>query len=91
MLRFTSAATTAADKAEDAPSQQLGAKVITTDGQVAIYTCAAVDIAAGAACRVLPDGTAALTGAGIACQSDYAIGKGQYGYVVYTLPVTAAS
>ena len=45
MLKFTSAVSSAAAQAEDAPSQELGAKLITTDGKVAIYVQASADIA----------------------------------------------
>ena len=91
MLRFTSAAVSGADKAEDTPSQALGAKAVTSDGKICIYTQATVDIAASTACRITSDGKAALTGTGIACQSDYAIAKDKYGWVIYPLPTTAAA
>ena len=41
------------------------------------------------ACKVLDTGKAAKTGTGIACKTDYAIGKDQYGFVVYSLPTAA--
>ncbi|WP_178337427.1 hypothetical protein [Candidatus Avelusimicrobium facis] len=91
MLKFTTAALSGAAQAEDTPSQELGAKAITTDGQVAIYTQASVDIAAHTACKITADGKAALTGNGVACKSDYALAQGQYGWVTYPLPVTAAA
>ena len=86
MLRFTSAVSSAASVADDKPSQELGAKLITTDGKVAIYVQASEDIAKETACKVLDTGKAALSGTGIACKTDYAIGKDQYGFVVYSLP-----
>ena len=90
MLKFTSAVSSAAAQAEDAPSQELGAKLITTDGKVAIYVQASEAIEKETACKVLDTGKAAKTGTGIACKTDYAIGKDQYGFVVYSLPTSAA-
>lgn len=89
MLHFTSAVSSAASAAEDKPSQELGAKLITTDGKVAIYVQASEAIEKETACKVLDTGKAAKTGTGIACKTDYAIGKGQYGFVVYSLPTAA--
>ena len=89
MLSFTSAVSSAAAQAEDTPSQELGAKLLTTDGKVAIYVQASEDISKETACKVLETGKAALSGTGISCKSDYAIGKDQYGFVVYSLPTAA--
>nr|DAG85121.1 MAG TPA: hypothetical protein [Caudoviricetes sp.] len=89
MLHFTSAVSSAASAAEDKPSQELGAKLITTDGKVAIYVQASGAIEKETACKVLDTGKAAKTGTGIACKTDYAIGKDQYGFVVYSLPTAA--
>lgn len=89
MLKFTSAVSSAAAQAEDAPSQELGAKLLTTDGKVAIYVQASEAIEKETACKVLETGKAALSGTGISCKSDYAIGKDQYGFVVYDLPTAA--
>lgn len=91
MLKFTTAVLSGADKAEDVPSQALGAKAVTADGKICIYTQASADIAASTACKITSDGKAALTGTGIACQSDYAIAKDKYGWVVYPLPTSAAA
>ena len=53
------------------------------------YVKASVAIAESTACVVLADGTAALTGEGIAAKSDYAIPAGQYGLVNELDPQTA--
>jgi hypothetical protein len=90
-FKFTSAATSGADGPETEASQQLGTKLFTTDGKIAIYTRASVAIAANTAALVLADGTAAIKGTGIAVQSDYAIPAGQFGYVAYTFPVKTVS
>lgn len=91
MLKFTTMAACAAGKAEDTPSQLLGAKALTCDGKVLIYTQASAAIAANTACKIGTDGKAVLTGTGIACKTDYAIGAGKYGWVIYEMPVTAPS
>jgi hypothetical protein len=90
-FKFTTQITTGANAPEDAPSQELGAKAFTTDGQLAIYIKANAAIAAKTACVILADGTASLTGTGIKAISDYAIEAGKYGYVSYVFPTATLS
>lgn len=80
-FKTTSAAGLPSSAPETSPTQELGAFFYTTDGKLVRYVKASAAIAEGTACVVLADGTAALTGEGIAAKSDYAIPAGQYGLV----------
>lgn len=90
-MKFTSETLSGAHSPEDSPSQTLGFKAKTTDGQIAVYAKAAEAISAGAACLVLPDGTCALNGTGVSCKSEYAIPAGKYGYVYLVLTTKTVS